>query len=349
MERFRQFAMTKSKRTINAIILFILCVILYNIIILYDDDDDDNSGDIYRSLALSDFIDPKSTRESFKVPKYINSNLQTAFDYQPPIHATILNPSHFKPLIFNAGEGTTATHAFYEATCQLGFRSVHWKLHCNYPETNYERPSPGVLAHFDLLRAYNRLKNCATSPDDEEDIECPTVNQTLHVMLDRINQVISSPDIDAIHDAPYPNFSEYVLIASKKIRGNEPIVILSERNPQDWAERRIQHQTDVACRGNDVIGTNLYQCLQSAIQAGLGSKRINTIFYQFNELAGSEAANVTAIIGKGFELYQNKMRKVSAYHTNLFERNPRIDESQLAEEIGYATKVYMSEVVGNLI
>ena len=188
-----------------------------------------------------------------------------------------------------------------------------------------------------IFYGYNRLKNCATSPDDEEDVECPTVNQTLHVMLDRINQVISSPDIDAIHDAPYPNFAEYILIASKKIRGNEPIVVLSERNPQEWAERRIQHQTNVACRGNDInIGTNLYQCLQSAIQAGLGSQRINTIFYQFNELAGSEAANVTTIIGKGFELYQNKMREVSAYHTNLFERNPRIDESQLAEEISYA-------------
>lgn len=174
-------------------------------------------------------------------------------------------------------------------------------------------------------------------------------HQTLHVMLDRINQVISSPDIDAIHDAPYPNFAEYILIASKKIRGNEPIVVLSERNPQDWAERRIQHQTDVACRGYDVIGTNLYQCLQLAIQAGLGCKRINTIFYQFNELAVAgrgDATNVTTIIGKGFELYQNKMREVSAYHTICLNGILGLTSRSLQKRLAMQSKVYMSVVVG---
>ena len=268
--------------------------------------------------------------DSFNVYEYLNSNLESALDQ--PVQA-ILDPSQ-KPLIFGAGEGTTATHAFYDATCELGLRSVHWEKFCNQGLSN-KKPSPGVMAHFDLLRAYKRLSVCAT-PDWNygEDFECPTVNQTLHVMLDRINQVISSPDIDAIHDAPYPNFAEYILDAIRKIRGRKPIVLLSERNPQDWTKRRIQdHPTDVACRGND-IGTNLYQCLQSAIQEGLGNERINKIFYKFNE-PGS-AANT---IGKGFELYQNEMRKVSAYHTNLFERNPRIGKSKLAKEIGYATGI----------
>lgn len=269
------------------------------------------------------------TDNSFDALKYIRKEFKSAFDQ--PLQP-ITSPSH-KPLIFGAGEGTTATHAFYEATCELGFRSVHWHLSCNHDVGfSNEKPSPGVLAHFDLLRTYKRLKNCTSAP---EDYECPTVNQTLHVMLHRINQVISSRDIDAIHDAPYPNFGKYILIATKKIRGKEPIVLLSERNPQDWAKRRVeQHPTDVACRGND-IGTNMYRCLQSAIQAGLGNERINKIFYKFNE-PGSDA-NLT--IGKGFELYQNNMRKVSVYHTNLFERNPRIDESQLAKEIGYAADI----------
>ena len=262
---------------------------------------------------------------SFKTLKYIR-DFKSAFDQ--PIQA-VLNPSH-KHIVFGAGEGTTATHAFYGATCKLGLRSVHWEQSYNHDVGfSNKKPSPGVFAHFDLLRTYNRL-NCATPGyTGGEDYECPTVNQTLHVMLDRINQVISSPGIDAIHDAPYPNFGEYILIATKKIRGKEPIVLLSERNPQDWVKRRIQqHRTDVACRRND-IGTNLYRCLQSAIQSGLGNERINKILYKFNE-PGTET-NLT----KGFELYQNNMRKVSAYHTNLFERNPRIDKSQLAKEIGY--------------
>ena len=270
----------------------------------------------------------QSQTGSFNALKYLNSNLKSTFEQ--PIQS-ITSPTQ-TPLIFGAGEGTTATHAMYDATCKLGFRSVHWNLSCNHDVGfSNKRPSQGILAHLDFLRAYNRLKQCAT-PDNGggEDYECPTVNQTLHVILDRINQVISSPDIDAIHDAPYPNFGEYVLIATKKIRGKGPIVLLSERNPQDWVKRRIQqHSTDIACRGND-IGTNLYRCLKSAIQAGLGNERINTILYKFNELPGSET-NLT----KAFELYQNKMRKVSAYHTNLFERNPRIDKSQLAKEIGH--------------
>jgi len=271
--------------------------------------------------------DSFKAHDSFKAQKYIR-DFKSAFDQ--PLQA-ILNPSH-SPLIFSAGEGTTATHAFYDATCELGLRSVHWGQSCNHDVGfSNKKPSAGVMAHFDLLRAYNRLKNCATSLGDAEDVECPTVNRTLHVMLHRINQVISSPDIDAIHDAPYPNFGEYILDATKNIRGKKPIVVLGERNPQDWTKRRIQqHQKAVACRGND-IGTNLYRCLQLAIQTGLGNERINTIFYQLKE--PESHANIT--IAKGFEMYQNKMRKVAAYHTNLFERNPRIDKSQLAKEIGY--------------
>jgi len=280
----------------------------------------------------------QSQTGSFNALKYLNSNLKSTFEQ--PIQP-ITSPTH-KPLIFGAGEGTTATHAIYDATCKLGFRSVHWEKSCNHNAGHSnKKPPPGVLAHFDLIRTYKRIMVCAT-PDWNygEEYECPTVNQTLHVMLDRINQVIASPGIDAIHDAPYPNFAEYVLNTTKKIRGRKPIVVLSERNPQDWTKRRIQqHPSGLACRGND-IGTNLYRCLKSAIQAGLGSERINKILYKFNE-PGTDTN-----LMKGFELHQNNMRKVSVYHTNLFERNPRIGSSKLAKEIGYATGISFRRNLG---
>ena len=36
----------------------------------------------------------------------------------------------FAPIIINAGQGTTGTHLFTEATCLLGYTSLHYNLGC---------------------------------------------------------------------------------------------------------------------------------------------------------------------------------------------------------------------------
>eukprot|EP00957_Ditylum_brightwellii_P070332 5343088-Ditylum_brightwellii.AAC.1 len=63
-----------------------------------------------------------------------------------------------------------------------------------------------------------------------------------------INDVISNHEIDVIHDAPYPDFEEYVLEASERIRGRKPIVLLSERDPDEWAASRMSHHEPNSCR-----------------------------------------------------------------------------------------------------
>jgi hypothetical protein len=61
---------------------------------------------------------------------------------------------------------------------------------------------------------------------------------------------LSSKDVDAIHDTPYPEFADYIIHdAAERIRGAKPIVLLSERQPEEWASKRMNdHDDGLICR-----------------------------------------------------------------------------------------------------
>eukprot|EP00579_Thalassiosira_antarctica_P029013 CAMPEP_0202021268 /NCGR_PEP_ID=MMETSP0905-20130828/46502_1 /ASSEMBLY_ACC=CAM_ASM_000554 /TAXON_ID=420261 /ORGANISM="Thalassiosira antarctica, Strain CCMP982" /LENGTH=100 /DNA_ID=CAMNT_0048583087 /DNA_START=105 /DNA_END=404 /DNA_ORIENTATION=- len=96
-----------------------------------------------------------------------------------------------------------------------------------------------------------------------------------------IDQVVSSRDVAAIHDTPYPEYADYVIDASERIRGTKPIILLSTRRPRDWAAKRASHDANLVCklklviRGLDhYIGENLYWCIQVALENGYHDKSI---------------------------------------------------------------------------
>lgn len=161
----------------------------------------------------------------------------------------VLRNADYQPLVFGAGFGTTATHAMYEATCHLQLRSLHYDLNCGLG-TSLEYATPGLLAHARVIRAYESLVFCTSrSQQRGAKDDCPSVSQAMDSMRLRIDKVLSSKDVDAIHDTPYPEFADYIIPAVERIRGAKPIVLLSERQPEEWASKRMNdHDGGLICR-----------------------------------------------------------------------------------------------------
>ena len=118
-----------------------------------------------------------------------------------------LRQASFRPLVFGAGMGTTATHAMFDATCKLRLRSVHFFVHCGYGNEPPQVPTPGLLAHTRVVKAYNALTHCVSAAYWDDISDCPSVKETIETMQAHIDAVISSKDVDAIHDTPYPEVS----------------------------------------------------------------------------------------------------------------------------------------------
>mmetsp|Transcript_37629 Transcript_37629/g.64180 ORF Transcript_37629/g.64180 Transcript_37629/m.64180 type:complete len:656 (+) Transcript_37629:60-2027(+) len=263
-------------------------------------------------------------------------------------------PEPFRPLVFGAGFGTTATHAVFHATCQLNLSSLHYHRQCGFAGSSRKEwlqtslPEPGLLAQMRLQRSYRSLVTCILKSNLGGNETCPSVKQTFNTMRRHIDAVISSRDVDAIHDVPYPEFAYYVIDATERIRGTKPIIVLSTRNPDDWATKRsTNHQIDVVCKLNmrdssgiiRPIGQNMYWCIQTALQKGLGDNSIVDILSHIQHFSSTTEETMALALSSSVQFYQEKMENMSRYNVNLFERNPRIDPPQIAMEINAETKM----------
>jgi hypothetical protein len=266
------------------------------------------------------------------------------------------------PLIFGAGFGTTATHAMFKATCRLRLRSLHYEKQCGFwkyrrlNSTDPELPPPGVLAHERLLRAHRALKHCIASGVSGS--SCPTVREAMDGMRRHIDLVLSNAkDIDALHDTPYPEFAEYVMEAAQRFQGVKPILLLSERDPKIWAQKRVSHDDDLVCRlqsdkysrdaSRKYLGENIYWCLQAAIETNLDNSPINEVFWNVHQLE-SQPDKRAEMLEQGYLLYRDVMRSNNAvFQADLFERNNRTSNDLLAIEIKSALKKQMAVVAKN--
>ena len=99
----------------------------------------------------------------------------------------------------------------FDATCKLQLWSVHFFIYCGYGnEPNV--PLPGILAHRKVIRAYKALVHCISTFRQGGSRDCPSVKQTIEIMQKHIDEVISSKDVGAIHDTPYPEVSSAYLV-----------------------------------------------------------------------------------------------------------------------------------------
>ena len=264
-----------------------------------------------------------------------------------------IEDDHRRPLIFSAGFGTTGTHAIFQATCDIGLCSLHWALECcnrtiqSYPEHYLQFdsqyvPFAGWLAHERALKSFRVIGECIS----QDEFPCPTVNLAFNSLRYHVDSVISNKEIDVIHDAPYPDFAEYVLKSAEKIRGVKPIVLLTQRDPEKWAKSRTSKwQASNICRldftqedGITPIGGNLYMCLKTAISKGFGESSIRDILISpvNNNNSGADRHSREEIIqalSAGFRTYQARMLNEAVYSIDLFEQNPKLLSSEIGQQI----------------
>ena len=292
-------------------------------------------------------------KEGIRAMKNWRSNLEIwedASDFAPsnqdstPGEMSILRKTdEDRPLIFAAGFGNTGTHSIFRGTCAIGLCSVHWDLECceksilTYPEyytavtSQQIVPFAGFLAHRRTSKAFKVLNDCLL----QDEHPCPSVRVAFHSLRRHIDNVLSKKDIDVIHDTPYLEFTEYVLKSAEKTRGTKPIVLMSERDPEEWAVRRVDtNHASFFCTpeltledGISPIGSNLYLCLKTAIAKGLGDSSIRDILLhpQSEELYlhGQKGLSI------GLRKYQERMRNVAVYRVNLFEHKPPLEKSEI--------------------
>jgi len=147
-----------------------------------------------------------------------------------------------RPLFFNVGHGTTATHALHSGFCALGLSSVHYALRCNNVS------GMDLVAHDALIDVYQKRKCFWKDPHQV----CPSLKDWVTSMETHLERVLRS-DIQAISDVPYTHMVPSMKTMAQ--RNNRTLVLfMTTRDPEIWAKAIMTEQstttTAMFCRSD---------------------------------------------------------------------------------------------------
>ncbi|KAJ8607415.1 hypothetical protein CTAYLR_009977 [Chrysophaeum taylorii] len=202
--------------------------------------------------------------------------------------------------------GTTATHLVHDMACRVGLVSCHFHTCCN--------ASPRV---HDLQRAllaqYGHLSACALGSAlvpaanplcyAPEEKACPPPHETL-ADIQRLLSELATSGLQVASDVPYAYFFPQLLELVPDL-----IVLVTARNPREWAQRRIEeHNSEMECTDASLGATdtpsyfNLLDCLggssainQSIVHEALLLNRANYSEPAYDDLAAKFAAHMRYI------------------------------------------------------
>ena len=285
----------------------------------------------------------------------------------------------YAPLIIGAGQGTTGTHLFVDATCAMGFVSLHYGigclpkhvlnisddiLHSRYIGSDLKAKAPLQLlpkyAHYrELLQYHSRISSGF--------LKTFKSNKTLPVevkdnILNDLEEIITWGKrhrvVLALHDTPYPMLMpEMTKLVQKHYRSNigqvtKPIILLSERDPEEYVQRRLQSHGSYSwiCRPPDgnaktinKIDSTTFEggafdftrCINSAPSSRL---TMNQIFYTMHQAV---KLNQRQFIVDSFKNYQDTVREAAIFVYNMFDRENKTSTDELAEMIAKSMNEYL--------
>jgi len=296
----------------------------------------------------------------------------------------------FAPIIIGAGQGTTGTHLFAEVTCRLGFVSLHWAIGCvpsnvislkyptqqlsnsagsdvtaHHPQNSQRTPCPVSISKFNngysILLRYHTSAMRGYSGSKRSDNNTRLFRDKILENLDGVitwgkkNKVAL-----AIHDTPYPKLMPEIIKLVQKHYGNlaKPIILLSERDPQEWAARRIKtHVSDIICQPTrsgrnsstpiaiepmntttfeggafDIIGCtdhaiSAHEISVATDNAQSPAPQMSQIVYSMKQVNQLQQRQ---FIVDTMDDYQNAMRGHSVISYNMFDKENRTSASELA-------------------
>jgi len=166
-------------------------------------------------------------------------------------------PSEITLRVINAGPGTTGTRSIHGMGCAAGYKQVHYDRICNL-----DGEQKAATDH--LLRMHVKMRECSRHAADgggvQKTPECLTAT-----VLDEFREALiraATSGVEVIADNPYNNFLPQWLEINPDLK-----VMMSLRNPEDWAVSRVKHRWDrlVRCRdGTKRSATymNYLDCMQ---------------------------------------------------------------------------------------
>lgn len=141
----------------------------------------------------------------------------------------------------------------------------------------------------------------------------------------------------ALHDAPYPLLISSILKLVQKYFGNKtkPIILLSERNSNEWIARRtmLHGRYTYVCRESIVLDDNhraissrsleggafdILGCIDKAAQQQHEQQQLtrDDILYNLKEV---QRLNQTQYVVDSMNQYQNAIRDLAVFNYNMFE------------------------------
>lgn len=258
-------------------------------------------------------------------------------------------PSPTFPLIIGAGQGTTGTRSIHGAMCDLGIPSVHYNQVCfrgapSNSTTLFQGVESGIKAHVRARNTWQQLVSCVAENRKRGRV-CKRTNNFIASLREHVTTVIQSGGVGAVHDVPYVLMVPFIMEVAREARGVEPIVLLTERNPREWAARRMEkHSVTPQLICKDARGFDIDYCLSLGLD-------MTQLFNAYTDCHNQEEQDAyVALLTKSMEHYQNSILKLSpVYNVNMFENEERLDMENITQSIWNGLKSRLSEdFVGDL-
>ena len=291
--------------------------------------------------------------------------------------------SNYAPLVVGAGQGTTGTHLFVHSTCLLGFTSLHYRIGCIGRHSIHIKnnitscPVPILFNsgykklvgyHKRLVKLskirYRRKRFILLKIVDDiiswgKDLlgysqKMNAAKKKRDTILDLLEDIIvwgkENKVLLALHDTPYPLLMPEILRLTQKHYGESarPVILLSERDPGEWTDRRIQtHGFSSFCKDAVVMkkidpvtlkggAFDWISCLNAAISQ---QKLEKEVMYSFKD------ANRQHIVDTMRD-YQAAVRRHAAFTYNMFKRENKTSPGELATMI--AKSLYNQSLMTNV-
>jgi len=175
------------------------------------------------------------------------------------------------PLFFHLSPGSSGTKTLFQATCNIGFPSVHHLAYCFSQSKGIhgveDSVVQGLRSHLEIMRLYEMGRRCCkyheegkihvqhqqegaaailmTTKNNETSTETELCSTTLldwkNDLFHHLTKLIQS-GIVGLFDTPYPYLADQILELSKKYRASSPIVAMTNREATSWANSRFKHE-----------------------------------------------------------------------------------------------------------
>lgn len=149
--------------------------------------------------------------------------------------------------------------------------------------------------HVAVVATFKRIQECCESPID--DCTLDNLRNWINHMKSNTTALLESQVVDALLDSPYTLVSQHIL---RSIRGDSqwfPFVLLTERDPPEWARSRIAHHNPLICRlllGQATYGAlDLDACLDAVDEQDPPPKTIGEVFTTAQVLLRGSDVNAT--------------------------------------------------------